>query len=469
MAGIPTTLVTRDGFDTIVSNAFSGFGFPAEGPVTYLFPSEMFLEGSSMQPLEEHMEDMLAGLTQWKPQHEGLGITEVNTVDIEGKDYREVFEKCNNLFLRNQWGDDLPVIPPTEDMVSWIMKGTDLDADYKFGTVPPRGGVANVHSLAVCLAMAGGRPEYFPVFQACVEACIEPQSAMQSWSSTTNSVVPCCIVNGPVAKQIRLGHGYACLGPNAAFPAGQVIGRAIRILCMTLGGALPGTGDKAIFGGLSATNVVFAEDEDNVPEGWKLWSEERGYARGTNVVTQTLVNSKNNIYWEFGDEKANLETLYSVAGCMAVPNLTKYDKTLGVMKHDGTDKLNPDINSGLLILPPVFVQSIIDNNGFDQASLKQFLFDESKLPYELCKRMGYLGRINDYVLDEPAKPGDMIPFVQDPSQIHITYAGGVQGGHGYWMTGFCLGQTVSKEIKLPKNWDDLLLDAEIAMGPIPSE
>ena len=36
------------------------------------------------------------------------------------------------------------------------------------------------------------------------------------------------------------------------------------------------------------------------------------------------------------------------------------------------------------------------------------------------------------------------------------------------MPGAAFGRMVSREIEFPKNWDDLLLDAEIDLGPVPS-
>ena len=287
-------------------------------------------------------------------------------------------------------------------------------------------------------------------------------------SSTTNSCVPAIIVNGPVAKQIRLGHGYNCMGPNASFPAGQTLGRALRILQMTLGGAVPGTGDMAIFGALSSTNIVFAEDEDEIPEGWKLWSEERGYPRGTNVITMTLVNGVENIPGKFGDVENNEQTLTMIGHVMGVPDRTKVDTYSGKLKHDGTDTYNLNTNSGLVIFHPKFINSIIECNGMDQTKLRERLWEESKLPYELVERMGYIDRTIDYACLEIPQPGDMVPYCSSPDQLHMAFCGGTQGGHQYWLTGMCMGISVSKEISLPKNWDDLLLDAEIDLGPIPS-
>ena len=41
---------------------------------------------------------------------------------------------------------------------------------------------------------------------------------------------PVVIVNGPIAKQIRLNSGFGCLGPDPQHPAGASIGRALRLL-----------------------------------------------------------------------------------------------------------------------------------------------------------------------------------------------------------------------------------------------
>jgi 5-amino-6-(5-phosphoribosylamino)uracil reductase len=63
-------------------------------------------------------------------------------------------------------------------------------------------------------------------------------------------------VNGPIAKQIRLNSGFGLLGPDPRHPAGASIGRAIRLLLQNVGGALPGVGTMAMFGGMRYTAVI---------------------------------------------------------------------------------------------------------------------------------------------------------------------------------------------------------------------
>ncbi|MDP1717675.1 MAG: hypothetical protein Q8L40_06330, partial [Burkholderiales bacterium] len=127
-----------------------------------------------------------------------------------------------------------------------------------------------VESCAIALAMAGGRPEYLPVLLAAVEACFDPTTNFEQLQAASGGAFPVIIVNGPIAKQIRLNSGFGCLGPDPQRPAGASIGRALRLMQQNLGGALPGTGTMANYGGVRATNVVFAEDEDGLPRTGRL-------------------------------------------------------------------------------------------------------------------------------------------------------------------------------------------------------
>ena len=65
-----------------MANAYAGYGFPAEAPVNYIFPSEMFTTGSDLTPLEQHMEELLSGLTDWEPETKELGLVQPDMIEI---------------------------------------------------------------------------------------------------------------------------------------------------------------------------------------------------------------------------------------------------------------------------------------------------------------------------------------------------------------------------------------------------
>ena len=120
--------------------------------------------GSDLTPVQQRIDDFVEGLVDWKPNAEETGIHSPPMVQVEGPGYETALETMNRRFLSNTWGDGLPLNAPTEERVSWILRGTDRPRDEVVGKVLPRGGIATVETLAVSLAMAGGRPEYLPVF-----------------------------------------------------------------------------------------------------------------------------------------------------------------------------------------------------------------------------------------------------------------------------------------------------------------
>jgi hypothetical protein len=254
-----------------------------------VFPVSLFLGESDLTPLSERIDEFVSGLTKWEPEVKEKGIiSPPRVIAPAGKDYAEALANMNDLFLWNQWGDGLPLQPATEEHVDWILTGTDLPRDKEITRIGPRAGIATPEQLAVCLAMAGGRPEYLPVLIAIAEGLGDPEFGTPSWQTTSRTNFVVTIVNGPITKQIRLSHTFGLMGPDPQRPAGVRIGRALRLLLQDVGGATPGAGTMSIYGFGRSTNCVFAEDEDNIPVGFgePLNTEPRygGYPKGTNSV-----------------------------------------------------------------------------------------------------------------------------------------------------------------------------------------
>ncbi|MBI4334679.1 MAG: hypothetical protein HY673_25780 [Chloroflexi bacterium] len=457
--GIPTTVITRKGFAGAVRNAFAGMGFPAEAPVMLEFPHEVFLPGSDLTPIEQNIGRIIDGLTRWAPEAKQTGAVTTSKVAVSGEDYQQAVDNMNHLFVRNRWADGLPVAPPTAARVDWILTGTDLPADRVIGRILPRGGIATVRMIAVSLAMAGGRPEYLPVLIAAVQAFVDPILHQQSLQSTTSSVYPVLVVNGPVARQIRLNSGYGALGPDPLHPAGASIGRGLRLVQMNLGGALPGSGTMSVYGGASRyTNVVFAEDEDGLPPGWaplnvSYW----GYPRGTNTVTVFGANSGSNIVGgaALTREKA-LSALHRIAGFMRAPNSNYYSS--GSFMNGAP---------GMVLIARGTAQGFASALGFSKDHVKAFLWDNSRLPWSEMEKIDFLDYMKPSVergmID--IEPVDPFPITARPRNIMIVVAGGEQAMHSYYMAvGHGPAGPAHAEIELPARWDELLDRAEKDLG-----
>ncbi len=453
-------VVTRQGFTQVVANSFVGMGFPAEGPSIHEFPMAMFNNGSDLTPINQNIDKVVYGLTKWQPKITSEGVFLPPMVTVRGKNYQDALKNLNGLFLKSMWSDGLQITPPTKEQVDWILTGTDLAHDRVIAdTVVPRGGIATVESIAVVLAMAGGRPEYLPVLIASVAAITDPAWGLEATNPTTCSVIPAIIVNGPIARQIRLGSGYGMLGPDPAHPAGTVIGRALRLVQQDLGGAIPGIGTMAIFGGMRATNAVFAEDEEGLPKDWTSLAEDRGFAKTDNVITATPISSMVNDPIGFGTKETNNNTLVTLAQMMRSPD--------GNISREPN---NSNLAAGIAMIARGTAGSLSEVSGYSKLDVKKFLWEHSKTPWaDMLERGMNPARLPNSYANLGLKAGDALQLTPKPEQITLVVAGGDQSGHIYWMqVGHSNHTMVSQKVQLPKNWNALLKQAETDLGPLPA-
>jgi hypothetical protein len=416
---------------------------------------DMFLAGSNLTPINENIDKIVYGLTKWEPKTKTKGVAAPPMVTVSGKDYREALTNMNFVFLKKMWSDGLPLVPATEEQVNWILTGTALARDKVVGTgkILPRGGIATVESLAVALAMAGGRPEYLPVLIAAVEAFTITCTTHGGLNATTCSNVPAIIVNGPMAKQIRLNSGYGLLGPDPQRPANGPIGRAIRIILQDMGGGITGIGTMAIYGANRFTNLVFAEDEAGIPKGWTSVAEERGFPKGSNVVTNHFPQATINMVGaDASTKEVAMEMLNMWSGFMAIPSGNYFSLPRW---ETGAP--------GILLVARGTAKGLADL-GMSKQDVRQFLWEKARIPYDKAVAYGMGGSYKTYGIPE----GQPLPVSKTPKSLIIVVCGGEQSGHAYFMSnqGHCV---TSAEIKLPAKdkWDALLAQAEKDLGPTP--
>jgi hypothetical protein len=418
----------------------------------------MFLSGSDLTPIEQNIDKIIQGLTKWAPSVMGNAADPPKKISIEAADDSEAIIKMNTLFLKNSWGDGLPLLPATDERVNWLLTGTDIPRETAIGRIMPSGRTATVESLAVNLAITGGRPEYMPVLVAAIRAFTDPRFRHQMMQTTTCSVNLAGIVNGPIGRQIRLNAGYGCLGPDPRYPAGACIGRAIRLTQQNIGQAIPGSGTMAIFGGpLKYANAIFAEDEEGLPEGWEPLCVERGFSKGSNIITIHAVATSTNITSIHASSKETvLETLHYFARIMG--------SDYGNMFRNYYENNAP----GILIMPRGIAQGMVDA-GWTKKTIKEFLWENSKFPWSVMTSDSDVFQRYDTHVKPYVPEGEPWPIAVKPENLMIVVAGGKQSGHGYWMRiGCCPTQPISMEIELPKNWEALITRAEEDLGPLPT-
>ncbi|HET7340442.1 MAG TPA: TlpA family protein disulfide reductase, partial [Methylomirabilota bacterium] len=159
--------------------------------------------------------------------------------------------------------DGLPVVPPTRERVSRALQACGRAADELIAEVPPNYGRATVEKIAINAVMAGCRPEYLPVVIAAVEAACDERFDLHGVSATTNSTAQLIVVNGPVRGRLDVNCGANLFGPG--WRANATIGRALRLVCVNLGGARPGVVSMSTFAHPGRYTYCIGEWEEQSP------------------------------------------------------------------------------------------------------------------------------------------------------------------------------------------------------------
>src|SRR5687767_15330719 len=135
-------------------------------------------------------------------------------------------------------------------------------------------GRATVERIAVNAVMAGCLPEYLAVVIAGVAAMCDEAFALPGVSGTTDAVAPLFIVNGPIRHRLDVNCGAGVFGPG--WRANATIGRALRLVCVNLGGAAPGEVSMSTLAHPGRYTYCIGEREEASP--WPSLAVEHGFA-----------------------------------------------------------------------------------------------------------------------------------------------------------------------------------------------
>jgi hypothetical protein len=252
---------------------FVGFPFPVAGQPKSVHKS--MVEGKDLLSGKPMMQAIIDALTKpltneekkkgmpsgWAPEPRLL------KPDTEAK--------LRRLFKDKEWTDFYPIVLPTEERVAAMLKGTSHKPDEVMSRFGSR--ELTVEKAAVYAVMAGAKPEYFPTILATV-------SQASSFGNSTSSMANMIVVNGPIRKQIGMNSGTDAMGPYSE--ANSIIGRSFTLAGKIMGDLRIGAGAYSSLGStLQYNNVCFAENEEELPEGWNPLSVELGYKPTDSVVS----------------------------------------------------------------------------------------------------------------------------------------------------------------------------------------
>ena len=333
-------------------------------------------------------------------------------------------EAINELFCEKKWSDGLPIIPPTEERVKNILETVEKDPDEIIASLPPLWGAASIGKIAVNAVMAGCSPEHMPVIIAAIEAMSDEKFNLHALQTTTNPCAPLMVVNGPIRSKLNINSAAGVFGPGPR--ANAVLGRAIRLVLINIGGARPGELDKATQGQPGKYSFCIAENEEENP--WEPYHVEKGYDRKASTVT--MVNATGTLSMLDSASSTAESLLTTLVGGM-IPQ-----GTLNLLK--GGDPL--------IILSPEHAQ-LLAREGLSKNQVKEWLFKKARLSIHAFSREvqeKYLQKRRPHLFEGPYDQ-ITVPITDNPEDIMVFVAGG-PGRHSVYVPTFVNGRSVIKEI-----------------------
>ncbi len=331
-------------------------------------------------------------------------------------------------FYGKPWSDGMPVIPPTEELVATMLKGTRRDANEQIGLVPPNFEALTVRRIAEHAVMAGAKPEYMPVIIGAMQAVLEEKLNMHGVQTTIHGAAPLLIVNGPYARQIGINGGRGCFGPG--FRANTTIGRTVRLILYNVGGGYP-SASFSCFG--AAIRYAYCISENDAENPWEPLSVTRGFKAEDNVITAVQCDSPQLVHDDANDDPQRLHV-------STTDSMSSFGGMNAYRATDMVVALAPDIADN-------FAKA-----GMSKSDVHKLLIEKAGKRVGDTKRGGLwrIERLNRYVTKvDPDDDNCWIPTIQEPSRLFLIVAGGRPGAttavmHGWNET--TRGVTVKYEV-----------------------
>ncbi len=185
------------------------------------------------------------------------------------------------------WSDGLPLVPVSQPLLDAFLATTSKDPDEIIGALEQVGRDVNVRTAAINAAMAGCKPEYFPVVLAAFEALMRERAARGGGFQSTSGPSPLIVVNGPIRKELGFNTAGGAFGPG--FRPNATIPRAVGLIVRNAFGIVPHVLEQATQGLPGRWQVCVAENEEESP--WEPFAENGGVAGGVSAVSATLTRT----------------------------------------------------------------------------------------------------------------------------------------------------------------------------------
>lgn len=342
------------------------------------------------------------------------------------------------LSLVEGFGDGAPLIPPTDARIEALLAATPLPPSHVIGKLPPRHGVATVELAAINSVMAGVEPDAFPLVIAALEALVRPELNAIALTTTTSSVHPVLIVNGPSRDKLRIDYQAGCLG-GAAGRGSMTIGRAVSLCLRNVGGQRAGATSRTVFGQPGRFGMCFAEWEERSP--WPTLAERQGFRREQDVVT--LHGSKGTFPVADTNNDDARDLAYMLAKSVAYPLSNYYLELTG------------DCGQIVVVINPIWAERFARAFASIE-SFQEYLREHAWQPIDLWRPA------NQEVLRRKNRVDarGRVHLVNRPEQIVPVVAGGLGSLHATFLPSWCQSEMQSAAVHAA-TWTTEVLDTAL--------
>ena len=187
-------------------------------------------------------------------------------------------DEINDYFIRQNWTDGLPIVPPTYEKVEEFLRYSPLKWDENVAVLPIAHRNTTAWHVAVNAVMAGCKPEYMPILIAMTKGLGDGN--FRRTLASTHAWAPYSWLNGPLARQLGIdcGQGQINEAANAA------IGRFMNLALMNLCGYYVKQDRMGTFGYPMPWCLV-EDDAACKRVGWNPWHVRKGYNLNDNTIT----------------------------------------------------------------------------------------------------------------------------------------------------------------------------------------
>lgn len=297
------------------------------------------------------------------------------------------------------WSDGLPLVPATRPLVGQFLAQTSRAPDEVIGSLEQVGRDCTVELAAINAAMAGCRPEYFPVVLAAFGALMAERAARGGGWQSTSGPAPLIVVNGPVRQDLGFNSAGGVFGPG--FRANATVARAIGLIVRNAFGIHPQVLEQATQGIPGRWSICIGENEEESP--WEPFCAGGGAAAGTSAVSATLLRTS-----EFVDNRHSHQAedvLWDIAGTIS---------------RTGA-QIFREASTGL-VLCPEHAQMLADA-GYSRADVQDWLIERCGSSPAALRRAGKgdLSKVPPEA--EEQQPGQVSPLMSTRTQIPVIVAG----------------------------------------------